>query len=95
MGSLSTLKAGLFAALVTGSLIASAQVQVPQQQQPGQPPAAAPGGPPPAARAAMDPRVQQRTYTFKDTNEEIPYAVFVSSKVSKDNPRSRRTRRIR
>src|SRR4029079_8120252 len=29
-------------------------------------------------------RVQQRTYTFKDTNEEIPYAVFVSSKVTKD-----------
>jgi predicted peptidase len=28
--------------------------------------------------------VQQRTYTFKDTNEVLPYAVFVSSKVSKD-----------
>jgi predicted peptidase len=31
-----------------------------------------------------DPRVQQRTYKFADTNEDLPYAVFVSSKVSKD-----------
>ena len=31
-----------------------------------------------------DPRVQQRTYYFTDTNEDLPYAVFVSSKVSKD-----------
>jgi predicted peptidase len=30
-----------------------------------------------------DPRVQQRTYHFKDTNEDLPYAVYVSSKVSK------------
>ncbi|MEO8099963.1 MAG: alpha/beta hydrolase-fold protein [Acidobacteriota bacterium] len=43
----------------------------------GQPPAGgAPKGP--------DPRVQQRTYHFADTNEELPYALFVSSKVSKD-----------
>jgi hypothetical protein len=41
---------------------------------------AAPGGP---ARTA-DPRVQQRTYLFTDTNEQIPYSLFVSSKVSKD-----------
>ncbi len=32
----------------------------------------------------VDPRVQNRTYLFKETNEEIPYALFVSSKVSKD-----------
>jgi predicted esterase len=31
-----------------------------------------------------DPRVQQRTYLFEDTNEELPYALFVSSKVSTD-----------
>jgi predicted esterase len=31
-----------------------------------------------------DPRVQQRTYRFSDTNEDLPYAVFVSSKVSRD-----------
>jgi predicted peptidase len=28
--------------------------------------------------------VQQRTYMFTDTNEQLPYAVFVSSKVKKD-----------
>ena len=31
-----------------------------------------------------DPRVQQRKYHFADTNEDLPYALFVSSKVSKD-----------
>lgn len=54
-----------------------------------QPPAAAPGanGPP---RMPMkidpDPRVQQRVYRFKDTNEDLAYTVFVSSKVKKDKP---------
>jgi pimeloyl-ACP methyl ester carboxylesterase len=32
---------------------------------------------------SSDPRVQNRTYKFSDT-EELPYCVFVSSKVSKD-----------
>jgi predicted esterase len=75
---------GLIAVLLTGSLIASAQVAAPQQ--PGVAPAVAPTGAPPAIppRAPLDPRVQQRTYTFKDTNEVLPYAVFVSSKVTKD-----------
>ena len=78
-----SVRVGLVAALLTGSLIASAQVAAPQ---PGAPPAAAPNGAPPAfpPRAPLDPRVQQRTYTFKDTNEVLPYAVFVSSKVTKD-----------
>ena len=31
-----------------------------------------------------DPRVQQRKYHFADTSEDLPYAVYVSSKVSKD-----------
>jgi predicted peptidase len=31
-----------------------------------------------------DPRVQNRTYHFADTNEDLPYCMFVSSKVSKD-----------
>lgn len=53
-----------------GQPAASAATLVPQRGGPGaQPP---------------DPRVQQRTYLFKDTNNEIPYAVFVSSKVTKD-----------
>lgn len=38
------------------------------------------GGQPP-----VDPRVQQRTYLFEDTNEELPYAVFVSSRVTADS----------
>ncbi len=46
------------------------------------------GAPPttatPPGRGAVDPRVQQRTYTFADTNEQMPYALFVSSKVTKD-----------
>jgi len=48
--------------------------------------AAAPGqqAGPPGGRGAIDPRVQQRTYKFTDTNEDLPYALFVSSKVSKD-----------
>ena len=75
---------GLVAALLTGSLIAAAQVPAPQSQ--AAPPAATPIGALPAfpPRAPLDPRVQQRTYTFKDTNEVLPYAVFVSSKVTKD-----------
>src|ERR1051326_5890603 len=49
----------------------------------GQPPQA--GGSPKGGPAkAPDPRVQQRKYHFADTNEELPYALFVSSKVSKD-----------
>ena len=32
----------------------------------------------------VDPRVQIRTHHFADTNEDIPYALFVSSKVKKD-----------
>ncbi len=35
-----------------------------------------------------DPRTEQRTYLFEDTNEELPYVLFVSSKVAddKENP---------
>ncbi|MFC1838619.1 prolyl oligopeptidase family serine peptidase [Thermodesulfobacteriota bacterium] len=31
-----------------------------------------------------DPRVEQRKYLFKETNEELSYVLYVSSKVSKD-----------
>ena len=31
----------------------------------------------------VDPRVQQRSYVLKETNETLPYALFVSSKVTK------------
>jgi len=33
---------------------------------------------------AVDPRVQNRTYLFEETNEDMEYSLFVSSKVSKD-----------
>ena len=49
----------------------------------GQPPAG--GAPKGGATKAPDPRVQQRKYHFADTNEELPYALFVSSKVAKNN----------
>ena len=84
MTSPSAKKLALVVALASGLLFASAQLQFGQQpaQQPGQQgAAAAPGG---RGGRGPDPRIQQRTYTFKDTNEEMPYAVFVSSKVSKD-----------
>jgi predicted peptidase len=46
------------------------------------------GAPPSQGRGPAlrppDPRVQQRTYHFSETNQDLPYAVFVSSKVSKD-----------
>ena len=46
----------------------------------GQAPAGAPKG---GGAKAPDPRVQQRKYHFSDTNEDLPYALFVSSKVTK------------
>lgn len=83
MTSPSAKKLAVVVALASGLLFASAQLQFGQQpaQQPGQGAAAAPGA---RGGRGPDPRVQQRTYTFTDTNEELPYAVFVSSKVSKD-----------
>jgi poly(3-hydroxybutyrate) depolymerase len=32
----------------------------------------------------VDPRVEIRSHHFADTNEDIPYALYVSSKVSRD-----------
>src|SRR5579863_8566490 len=43
----------------------------------------APGAPKGGATKAPDPRVQQRKYHFADTNEDLPYALFISSKVKK------------
>ena len=83
MTSLFVKRAGAIA-LTAGLLLASTHVQYAQQPAPqpapGAPAAAGRGG----GRGAIDPRVQQRMYTFEDTGEQLPYAVFVSSKVSKD-----------
>jgi poly(3-hydroxybutyrate) depolymerase len=54
------------------------------QTQAGLAQAPAAGAPKAGPAKAPDPRVQQRKYHFADTNEELPYALFVSSKVTKD-----------
>jgi predicted esterase len=93
------LRAGAFAACaqlaVAYPFVAAAQQPGSAQQAAG-PPAQQPAAPPapgaPAAQAPgrgrgpqpVDPRVQIRTHHFADTNENIPYALFVSSKVKKD-----------
>jgi len=84
MTSLSVRKAAVLATLAAGFLIVSTHVQLAQQpgQQPGPGAAAATGQR--GGRGAVDPRVQQRSYVFEDTGEKLAYAVFVSSKVSKD-----------
>ena len=35
---------------------------------------------------ASDPRAEDRTYHFADTDEDLPYCVFASSKISADEP---------
>jgi predicted esterase len=84
MTSPSLKKLALVVALVSGFLFTATQVQFGQQPGPQTAPGAAAAAPARGGRGAIDPRIQQRTYTFKDTNEEMPYAVFVSSKVTKD-----------
>ena len=80
------MRAGLVAGLAFCFHIASTQIHFAQQAN--QQPAANAAGPQAprggGIRGPVDPRVQQRTYLFKDTNEELPYALFVSSKVSKN-----------
>src|SRR5689334_13349329 len=44
----------------------------------------APSAPPPFTPPPPDPRVQVRTYEFAETHEQIPYALYVSSKARKD-----------
>ncbi len=86
MRSTSVMKAGLIAGLTFGVMTASTQIQFAQQQ--AQPPAAVPVAGQQAPRGGgqrgPDPRAQQRTYLFQETNEQMPYALYVSSKVSKD-----------
>jgi predicted peptidase len=70
---------GLIVGFALCFLVVLSQVQLAAPQQPAQQQPGARGGGRP-----VDARVQQRTYLFTDTNEQLPYAVFVSSKVSKD-----------
>jgi len=75
-------KAGVAVALALTIQFAMAQIQQAQQPAPAAAGAQAPRGG--GARGGADPRVQQRTYLFADSNEQMPYALYVSSKVSKD-----------
>jgi predicted esterase len=60
---------------------ASAQQPAPPQAQP-----AGPGRGRGPINRPPDPRVQQLKYHFADTDQDLPYALYVSSKVSKDKP---------
>jgi poly(3-hydroxybutyrate) depolymerase len=76
------MKAVLIIALAAGFHIAVSQVQL--AQQPGQQaPATATPQTGRSGQRGPDPRAQQRTYLFTETNEQMPYAVFVASKVNK------------
>jgi poly(3-hydroxybutyrate) depolymerase len=85
MRSTSIMKAGLIAGLALGVTIASAQIQLAQQPAAaGAPAAAAAQAPRGGGQRGPDPRAQQRTYLFQETNEQMPYAIYVSSKVTRD-----------
>jgi predicted peptidase len=68
-------------ALIVSFQLAMRQVPFAQQATPQAAPVT---NAQPPGRGPVDARVQQRTYTFADTNEQMPYALFVSSKVTKD-----------
>ena len=69
---------GVAAAALFGQ-IASAQTPAPQAPAGG-----APGrGRGPGPVRTPDPRVQQRTYHFGDADKDMPYALYVSSKVTR------------
>jgi poly(3-hydroxybutyrate) depolymerase len=71
--------------LAIGFLLVSTPLHFARQAgQQAAPTAAAAGQRGARGGQAIDPRVQSRTYLFTETNEQLPYAVFVSSKVSKD-----------
>jgi poly(3-hydroxybutyrate) depolymerase len=77
--------AGVLAGVVLSLPFALPQVQFAAWQEPAPAPAGqavAPGARA-GGRGAVDPRVQQRTYKFTAT-DDLPYALFVSSKVTRD-----------
>jgi predicted peptidase len=85
-----TMKIGITRVSITSfcitlcALLTLASVSFAQQPVTGSAPAPArPNGPPPPMKIDPDPRVQQRTYTFKETGEQLSYVLYVSSKVSK------------
>lgn len=65
------------------ALTACLALSIPQSAL-AQPPAPDGRGGGRGARFAQDPRAQARTYHFEDTNEDLPYSVYVSTKVKPD-----------
>jgi predicted peptidase len=85
MTSKAVVKGALAAGVIVSLQLALSQVPFARQAAPSAAPAAdaqqtGRGG----GRGSVDPRVQQRTYAFAETGEQMPYALFVSSKVTKD-----------
>jgi predicted esterase len=73
--------------LRVGAFAACLQLAVAAQQPAVPATAGAPAAQPPGRGRGpqpVDSRVQLRTHHFAETNEDIPYALFVSSKVRKD-----------
>ena len=66
--------------VVFAALAAWLTLSIPDTAQ-AQAPAAAKGK---GKGFAQDPRAQTRMYHFEDTNEDLPYSLYVSSKVKKD-----------
>jgi poly(3-hydroxybutyrate) depolymerase len=70
-------------AIALASLIFSVS-NIAQAQAPADGKSGAKGGGAARLTQSPDPRAQNRTYHFEDTNEDLPYCLVVSSKVSKD-----------
>ena len=83
MRSKGVIRGILAASAIVGVQLAMSQIPVAQEAAQQAAPAAAQQGRG-GGRGAVDSRVQQRTYTFADTGEQMPYALFVSSKVTKN-----------
>jgi predicted peptidase len=78
---------GLFilaAGLTINIQFASQTIVAQQAAPPAAPTTEVPRADSVASRGPVDQRVQQLTYAFADTGEQMPYALFVSSKVTKD-----------
>lgn len=72
---------GLCAALAAAAIAPAGFAQAP-----GNGPGAGDGPPRMPMTIPADPRVEQRSYHFEDTDEDLPYTLFVSSKVDPDEP---------
>jgi poly(3-hydroxybutyrate) depolymerase len=70
-------------AVAFAALAAWLTLSIPNTVQ-AQAPAGAKGGKGGGKGFAQDPRAQTRTYHFEDTNEDLPYSLYVSTKVKKE-----------